>query len=279
MLKADQKLELARFLRDRRARLKPEDVGLSRGRRRRTPGLRREEVAQLAGISVEWYKWLEQARDVRAGAQTLERIGHALRLEPAEIRYLLLLSDHAPDEQDPIMEGQGVSGRLQRVLDELLPCPAYIHGRRWDVLAWNDAASLVLGDFAALSGVERNCLYMGLIGPLRDRIPEWEDHAKGLVAAFRADYARYRGEPWFDELISVLLQKSPEFARWWSEPKVRGWRDGMKRFHHPVLGELAFEHSGFDLAHERLTSLRLVIMLPAEGTDTRKRLISGLQGL
>ncbi len=252
-------------------------MGLARGRRRRTPGLRREEVAQLAGISVEWYKWLEQARDVRASVQTLQRIGHALRLEPAEIRHLLLLSDHRPDEHWPLAEAQGVSRRLQRVLDELLPCPAYVHGRRWDVLAWNKAASLVLGDFTTLSGVERNCLYMGLIGPLRDMIPEWEDHAKGLVAAFRADYARYRGEPLFDELISVLLQESPEFARWWSEPNVRGWRDGTKRFLHPTLGELVFEHSGFDFADERLNSLRLVIMQPAEETNTRARLISALQ--
>ncbi|WP_274423248.1 MmyB family transcriptional regulator [Chelativorans sp. YIM 93263] len=102
--------------------------------------------------------------------------------------------------------------------------------------------------FAALSGVERNCLYMGLIGPLQDMIPKWEEHAKGLVAAFRADYARYRGEPWFDELTSILLQKSPEFSRWWAEPNVRGWRDGMKHFHHPPLVNL-------------LSSIRALILL------------------
>lgn len=279
MLMTGDRLELARFLKDRRARLGPEDVGLVKGRRRRTPGLRREEVAQLADISVEWYKWLEQAREVRASAQTLERIGHALRLEPAEVRHLLLLSGHTRDEYGRFAEGEGVSTTLQRVLDELLPCPAYIHGRRWDVLAWNQAANLVLGDFNALGGMERNCLYMGLLGSLRDMIPDWEDHAKGMVAAFRAAYAPYRGEPWFDELISALSLHSSEFARWWNEPTVRGWRDGVKRFHHPKLGELVFEHAGFDLADERLTSLRLVIMLPSEDADTRTKLTSALQSI
>lgn len=279
MLKTGDRLELARFLKDRRARLDPEDVGFAKGRRRRTPGLRREEVAQLADISVEWYKWLEQAREIRASAKTLERIGQALRLEPAEIRHLLLLSGHTRDEHVRFTEREGVSTRLWRVLDELLPCPAYIHGRRWDVLAWNEAANLVLGDFNALKGMERNCLYMGLLGSMRDMIPEWEDHAKGLVAAFRADYASNRGEPWFDELIHTLTLHSSDFARWWNEPTVRGWRDGVKCFHHPELGELIFEHSGFDLADERLANLRLVIMLPAQGTDTRTKLIAALQSI
>ncbi|WP_187774683.1 helix-turn-helix transcriptional regulator [Billgrantia pellis] len=275
-MKTDDLHKLAQFLKDRRAKVRPEDVGLARGNRRRTPGLRREEVAQLADISVEWYKWLEQARDVRASAKTLERIGNALRLEPIETRYLLRLSGHMTDESVPLAESEGVSKRLQRVLDELSPCPAYIHGRRWDVLAWNDAAELVLGDLQALKGIERNCLHMGLLGPLRNRIPDWEEHATGLIAAFRANYARYRGESLFEELILTLSQQSTEFARWWAEPTVRGWRDGIKHFRHPHLGELAFEHSGFDLADERLSSLRLVTMLPAEGTDTRARLISAL---
>lgn len=279
MSRADRRQELARFLRDRRMRLRPEDVGLPRGPRRRTPGLRREEVAQLAGISVEWYRWLEQARNIRASAQTLLQIGHALRLEPAEVQYLLLLSGHAPASHPPARGTPAISARLQHVLDELLPCPAYIHGRRWDVLAWNEAASLVFGDFAARDGIERNCLHMGLLGPLRDMIPGWEDHARGLVAAFRNDYAHHRGEPWFDELVSVLLRESPEFAHWWTEPEVRGWRDGPKILRHPELGELAFEQCGFDLADERLASLRLVIMLPAGGTDTRERLSSALRAV
>ncbi|MGQ4878637.1 hypothetical protein ACOJCM_08695 [Billgrantia sp. LNSP4103-1] len=190
---------------------------------------------------------------------------------------MLHLSGHMPDENSSLAESEGVSKRLQRVLDELLPCPAYIHGRRWDVLAWNDATELVLGDLRALKGVERNCLHMGLVGPVRSRIPDWEEHAKGLIAAFRADYARHRDVSWFDELISTLSHQSAEFASWWSEPTVRGWQDGIKLFLHPRLGELAFEYSGFDLADERLKNLRLVTMLPAEGTDTRARLISALQ--
>src|SRR5690606_17578069 len=277
MPSAKQRQEIARFLKARRERIRPEDVGLPAGGRRRTPGLRREEVAFLAGISAEWYKWLEQARDVRASAQTLERIAAVLRLEPAEARHLLLLSGHAvPGAADQRIETNGVHKNLQRLLDQLDPCPAYIHGQRWDLLAWNRATSTVLGDFTALEPAERNCLRMSLLGPLRAMIPDWESHAMGLVHHFRADYAHHVGDPWFEDFIAELRRESAEFAQWWEEPVVKDWRDGIKLFNHPDLGQLAFEHSAFALADERLSGLRLVTLMPVDGTGTRKRLEQAL---
>lgn len=268
----EQRNQIAAFLKASRARLQPEEVDLRAGSRRRTPGLRREEVALLADISVEWYKWLEQARDVRASAQTIERLGRALRLEPAELRHLLHLSGHPVKPLSDQALAPTVSGNLQRLLDELTPCPAYVHGRRWDVLAWNDAAGLVLGDFANKHGVERNCLYQGFAGSLRSQTPDWESHAKGLVARFRSDYSRHAGDPRFEELVDILRNESIEFERWWADQAVVGWRDGIKRIEHPELGLLSFEYSGLDVADDRLSDLRIVTLVPLDGSDTRARI-------
>src|ERR687889_574740 len=160
MLSDERRREIADFLRTRRMRRQPEELGLPRGRRRRTPGLRREEVATAAGVSAEWYTWLEQAREVHPSSDVLNRIGAALRLEPHELRHLLTLSGYAiPASNGDTPRPVSVSLRLQRLIDQMDYGPAWVFGERWDILAWNRAASVIHGDLAALQGVERNVLY------------------------------------------------------------------------------------------------------------------------
>src|ERR687890_1251761 len=157
MLSEERRREIADFLRSRRMRRQPEELGLPRGRRRRTPGLRREEVATAAGVSAEWYTWLEQAREVRPSAEVLSRISIALRLEPNETRHLLTLGGYAtPASGGDAPRAVSVSLRLQRLIDQMEYGPAWVFGERWDILAWNRAASVIHGDLTHLQGIERN---------------------------------------------------------------------------------------------------------------------------
>jgi transcriptional regulator with XRE-family HTH domain len=165
MLSHERRREIADFLKTRRTRRQPEELGLPRGRRRRTPGLRREEVAAAAGVSAEWYTWLEQARKVRPSAQVLTRIGEALRLEPRETRHLLTLGGYAvPASGSDLPQSVSVSLRLQRLIDQMEYGPAWVFGERWDIVAWNRATSVIHGDVASLQGIERNALYQLFLG-------------------------------------------------------------------------------------------------------------------
>src|SRR4051794_13443102 len=212
--------ELAHFLKARRASLLPEDVGLPGGGRRRTPGLRREEVAQLAGVGTTWYTWLEQGRDVRASRSVLEALAQALRLTPAERAHLILLGrgEELSGEELP---RETVSPTLQRLIENLGTGPAYILGRRQDYLAWNRALAVVMGDPAELPEGRRNQIWATFTDPRRRRMmSDWEETARSAVARFRADCARHVGDPSFDELISALLEASPEFREWWPRHEV-----------------------------------------------------------
>ena len=181
MLSDERRREIADFLKTRRMRRQPEELGLPRGRRRRTPGLRREEVAAAAGVSAEWYTWLEQAREVRPSAEVLTRIGAALRLEPYETRHLLTLGGYAiPANGSDIPRSVSVSLRLQRLIDQMDYGPAWVFGERWDIVAWNRAASVIHGDLAALQGIERNALYQLFLGNrMRSMLVDWETHGRG----------------------------------------------------------------------------------------------------
>lgn len=176
MTDTNKRQDLADFLRNQRDRLQPETVGLKRFNRRRTPGLRREEVAMLAGISTEWYTWLEQARDINVSQETLERIASALRLEPSEIEYVLLLAGCQPSTITA--KNSTISPQLQRILDRLECTPAYIMGRRWDILGWNEATEIVFGDFSKLEKIKRNCLWQTFLGSMRETMVDWSQHAK-----------------------------------------------------------------------------------------------------
>jgi transcriptional regulator with XRE-family HTH domain len=218
MLSDERRREIADFLRTRRMRRQPEELGLPRGRRRRTPGLRREEVAAAAGVSAEWYTWLEQARAVQPSAQVLTRIGAALRLEPNETRHLLTLGGYAvPASGSDLPRSVSVSLRLQRLIDQMDYGPAWVFGERWDIVAWNRAASVIHGDLAPLQGIERNALYQLFLGDrMRSILVDWEMHGRQCVAKLRATYASRVDDPWFNELVTLLRGRSADYERWWN---------------------------------------------------------------
>jgi transcriptional regulator with XRE-family HTH domain len=274
MLSDERRREIADFLKTRRMRRQPEELGLPRGRRRRTPGLRREEVAAAAGVSAEWYTWLEQAREVRPSVQVLTRIGAALRLEPNETRHLLTLGGYAvPASGSDVPRSVSVSLRLQRLIDQMDYGPAWVFGERWDIVAWNRAASVIHGDLATLQGIERNALYQLFLGDrMRATLVDWEVHGRMCVAKLRADYANRVDDPWFNELVTLLRTRSEQFEHWWNENDVETAQEGVKHYEHPEAGRLVFDYSVLDVLDERMSSLRLVAYVPAPGTGTREKM-------
>ena len=270
-----RRAELADFLRRRRESIQPEDVGLPSGGRRRTPGLRREEVAQLAGVGTTWYTWLEQGRDVRASVDVFEALAKALRLTPAERTHLILLGrgEEAPACKPP---GERVSPTLRRLVENLGPNPAMVLGRRWDYLAWNPAACAVFGDFGSIPKPARNHLWQLFMDPRRrDMIEDWEQASRLAAAKFRADHARHLGDPSFEDLIQELRQASPAFCKAWKRHEVARAVEGTKTIYHPVAGTLRFEHAVFHPAEH--PEQRLALYSPVAGSGTVEKLAELLQ--
>lgn len=263
MRENERRQALADFLRKRRACLSPVDVGLPPGLRRRTPGLRREEVAQLANIGTSWYIWLEQGRDVHPSAQVLESLAQALKLTLNERRHLFLLAGQAlPAHAFPTEEH--VSPALQHVLDGLDPAPAYVMGRRWDYLAWNKAADVIFSLSEASSPYERNLIWRIFTYPSRREHPDRERMTRAVLAEFRTASARYPGDAWFEALIDDLKAVSPEFCRLWPHHDAPVTLDGHKRIEHPVLGFLEFEHITLQMPSD--PDIRIMIYTPIEQT-------------
>jgi transcriptional regulator with XRE-family HTH domain len=275
MLSDERRREIADFLRTRRMRRQPEELGLPRGRRRRTPGLRREEVATAARVSAEWYSWLEQAREVQPSAQVLTRIGEALRLEPNETRHLLTLGGYTvPASGSDSTRSVSVSLRLQRLIDQMEYGPAWVIGERWDVVAWNRAASVIHGDLVSLQGLERNGLYQLFLGDrMRSILVDWEAHCRQCVAKLRSAYASRVDDPWFNELVTLLRTRSEQFERWWNQNDIETTQEGVKQYELPDAGRLVFDYSVLDVLDERMASLRLVAYVPAPGTGTREKMV------
>ena len=237
---ADRLRELGAFLRSRRERLSPADVGLAPGFRRRTPGLRREEVALLAGVGTTWYTWLEQGRDIRPSAEVLTALAETLHLDGAERRHLFILAGRPQAGRLPPAP-ERIDEPLARMLESLAGHPAYVMGRRWDILAWNRAASAVFGDYGALEGDGRNIMHVLFTNARHRRmLVEWEALARSALGQFRADSAKYLGDPGFERLIALLDAASPEFRRWWPERDVLSRQSGVKRLNHPQAGPMAF---------------------------------------
>jgi transcriptional regulator with XRE-family HTH domain len=257
-----RKRELGAFLRSRRERLEPSDVGLPSGPRRRTPGLRREEVAMVAGVGTTWYTWLEQGRDVRPSGEVLAALGDALKLDPAERRHLFILAGRqAPDPRPRTPER--VDAPLLHTLTSLANQPAYVMGRRWDVLAWNRAAALIFGDYGKLEGDARNSMHLVFTDSAhRKLLVDWELLARAALGLFRADSARYIGDPDFERLIAVLTAASPEFRAWWPRRDVLRRLSGVKKIHHPVAGAMAFEH--MSLSIDDGSDMKLIVYTPLE---------------
>jgi transcriptional regulator with XRE-family HTH domain len=257
---ATTRAELGRFLKSRRARIPPAALGLRGGSRRRTPGLRREEVADLAGVGLTWYTWLEQGRAIRVSPEVLAGIARALQLEAAERAHLFRLAGHAPPATEAA--AAAVSPRLQRVLDCWDPFPAHVAGRRRDILAWN-RASEALNGWSRLADDRRNVLWWVFMVPtVRRLLVDWEQEAALAVAAFRAEAGRALGEPDYRELVAELLEGSPDFAAVWARQDVRGRQEGLHRFAHPELGRFDLEFTPFRVAEQ--PSLRLYLYTPAD---------------
>ena len=264
---------LGTYLKDRRAKLDPAAFGFA-PKRRRTPGLRREEVAQRANISPTWYTWLEQGRGGAPSAGVLDRIARALMLTDLEREHLFLLGLGRPPEVR-YRKDEGVTPRLQRVLDALEPSPALIRTATWDVVAWNRAATVMLTDYGSLPPEQRNVLRLIFLDPrVRAAQYDWESVARFVVGAFRVDAARAGAAAEVEPLIDELCRLSPEFKAMWSDNDVRSHGEGVKQIRHPVLGPLAFEYSAF--AVDGRPDLSMVVYNPATPTDAQK--ISSLTG-
>ena len=258
---------LGTYLKDRRAKLDPAAFGFSL-QRRRTQGLRREEVAQRANVSATWYTWLEQGRGGAPSADVLDRIARAMMLTDVEREHLFLLGlgrppevrYHAPD---------GITPRLQRLLDTLEYSPAFIRTATWDVIAWNKAAAAVLTDYSTLAEGQRNVLRM-MFRDSRVRAAQsnWQSVARYVVASFRADVARAGAARNVQSLVDELCATSPEFAAMWRDNDVQAHGDGVKVLHHPVAGKLSMEFSAF--AVDGRPDLNMVIYNPATPADADK---------
>jgi transcriptional regulator with XRE-family HTH domain len=267
MQEHERRLALANFLRQRRASLSPADVGLLPGVRRRTPGLRREEVAQLASIGASWYVWLEQGRDVHPSGQVLESLALALRLTPNERRHLFLLAGQPPPPSGSPLEERLRPAR-QQMVDALDPTPACVLGSRWDYLAWNKTADALFSIPQAASPYARNLIWHLFTHPPRGEVPYWEAIARAMLAEFRATSARYPGDAWFEELIEELKRVSPEFREWWPHHDARRTLDGHKVIEHPTMGRLEFGH--FNL--QTMSDPDIKVMIYAPDIPTRAKL-------
>jgi len=263
---SERRSALGEFLRKRRASLSPEDVGLPTGTRRRTAGLRREEVAQLTNIGTSWYVWLEQGRDVRPSIQVLESLASALRLNPNERRHLFFL---AGESLPPSLSAhkESIGAALQRMLDGLHPNPAVL-GRRWDFVAWNEAANEVFSISAASPPHEFNLIWRYFTDPVwKRRFKNFDQKAKGMIAEFHTASARYVADSSFAGLIEDLKRVSPEFNRLWLQHETPGSLDGFKEVEHPDMGHLEFDHNTLQIPND--PDMRVMIYTPLTATRSK----------
>jgi transcriptional regulator with XRE-family HTH domain len=260
----ERRHELASFLRSRRERLAPEDVGLPPGFRRRTPGLRREEVAQLAGVGVTWYTWLEQGRPINVSSQVLEAVARTLRLDDSERRHLLTLAG-VPDPTAP--DGPVCEPALRELVDALDPYPAVLVSARYDILAWNRTEAALMGDLSALPERYRNLLWMMFTQPALQELLVDRNDVAYAVARFRGSMADHLGEPGWTRLVDELSAVSPEFVEIWERHDVAQATSRTKRYMHPKLGLIQLLATSL-LPAER-PGVRLVVSTP---TDEESRL-------
>ena len=262
-----QRAQLSEFLKSCRARLPPAAVGLPAAARRRTPGLRREDVAALAGLSATWYTWLEQGREVRASDRVLESLSRTLRMTSEERDYLFSLAQSrpAPLQQSPIAE---VPETVRRTLDAL-NVPAEVITPRWDVIYWNPMVKRCFRDYGALAPDRRNLMRILITTPEYQEDPvEYEAMARRVIAKLRVDYSQAAGDASFDALIEELNEASPTFRALWHSPEIRSRSEGVHLLRHPQLGGITFEHTSYVV--EGAPSLRVVIFSPHDPESAQK---------
>ena len=266
----ERRRELGQFLRDRRTGLVRAEHGLPPIGRSRTLGLRREEIAAFAAVSVTWYTWLEQGRDINASRQVLESIGRVLRLSPAEQSYVLALGGHAAVPAGGTAVIESVPAHLQALLDAM-DFPAFAVAPDWGIAGWNAAYRGLYSRIAEVDPAERNLLWLVFTDPqLRQMLPDWDITSRNFVAEFRAEAGPRLGSAAHTSLVGRLQQESVEFASIWAEHVVLNFSSRGRVFIHPAVGELVFEQHR--LVPSDVPDLHFVMYVPTEGTPTRERL-------
>jgi transcriptional regulator with XRE-family HTH domain len=271
----DKRRELGEFLKSRRGRLRPDDLELPSFGRRRVPGLRREELAQLAGVSVDYYVRLEQGRAGQPSEGVLDALGRALRLDDTEWAHLHDLSRpaHRRRREPPPERVRPEVRRLMGALDST-STPAMVIGRRADVLAWNETAAALVADWGALPPEQRNAArHVFLDEGARELYPDWEEGARATVAYLRLAAGRHPDDPALAELIGELSMKSEEFRRWWPRHDVQEKTHGTKRFMHPIVGPLTLAYESLALDGDGDQTLVVYTAEPGSGSETALRLL------
>ncbi|MFF6999165.1 helix-turn-helix transcriptional regulator [Streptomyces sp. NPDC008313] len=260
--------ELAAFLRSRRARISPEQAGLPRGPRRRTPGLRREEVAHLSAVGVTWYTWLEQARDIQVSVQVLDALARTLRLDTSERAHLFNLA--AAVDPAPGSNCAPVTAAQRLLLEQLEPLPACIQNSRYDILAYNSTYGLLLCDLASVAPTDLNCMILCATNQeWRDSLVNAEEVMRIMAAKFRASMAEHLAEPAWKVLLNRLHAESPEFRDAWERHEIVSPHGKRKQFRNPRVGLLTVDHT--DLWFGPHNGLRMVTYAPAD-SESRERL-------
>ncbi|MRS15466.1 helix-turn-helix domain-containing protein [Enterobacteriaceae bacterium RIT691] len=260
----DPRKQLGAFLRLRRESLDPQRLGVPRSGRRRTPGLRREEVAMLADVGVTWYTWLEQGREVNPSAAVMQAVASALQCSPLETRHLFVLAGLPPQESSSAPLCEGISAGTRRMLDSLMPQPASIQKPDFDIVAWNDSFCRLMGvDFAAMPEEDRNCIYLYLTNEnWRSRLAN-PDVLPTFVSYFRAVMAEHRGEEAWENKLARFFAASAEFESLWHQRyEVRGVENQLKRFNHPSLGHFSLQQMYWYSAPRN--GSRLLVYLPVD---------------
>jgi transcriptional regulator with XRE-family HTH domain len=269
-----EKGELGQYLKTRRARIQPEDVGLQAYGRRRVPGLRREELAQLAGVSVDYYVRLEQGRAGHPSESVLDALARALQLDDAERAHLFDLS-RPVRKRRPSRKVERVRPEMQRLIDALHELPAVVIGQRMDVLAWNPLACALGVDWGALPLEERNVARRFFLDESsRELYPDWDEHARATVGWLRLAAGRHPDDPGLAELIGELSMKSDEFRRLWPRHDVREKTYGSKRFQHPLVGPLTLEYESLALPGDADQTLVVYTAEPGSESETALRLLA-----
>ncbi|MGG2094501.1 helix-turn-helix transcriptional regulator [Bacillus sp. S13(2024)] len=263
---------LSTFLKAKRAQIKPESIGLPAGIRRRTPGLRREEVAQLAGVSTTWYTWLEQGRDIKVSSIVLDCISTALQLNNDERDYLYDLALEAKPEITHQKKDQSeLSPSLKRILAELIYCPTIITDRHCHIVGWNAAAAHVFLDFEQIPNDQRNLIRLVFTRKeLKALAVNWEHFAKGFLAIFRTYYGHYLGDEWYNQFIKEMGHSHSEFQDLWQESQVSKAPEVVIEFRHAKAGKMLFNLTSLQVQGDM--DLRCSIYTPVEETDTENKL-------
>ncbi len=273
-MNSDSRLQaLSAFLKSKRAGISPESAGFPSGTRRRTPGLRREEVAQLAGVSITWYTWLEQGRDIQVSPSVLECVASALRLNADERKYLYSLaiegsaSSVLPAEPAAPLIGPS----LQKILNELTYCPVIVSDRMCNIVGWNEAARFVFLDFERVPAEGRNMIRLLFERPEFRRLAvNWEQFASGFLSMFRSYYGRYIGDFWYGAFLEEMTASYPEFKQMWEHGQVSYAPEVHLEFRHAKAGKMVYELTSLSVSGQ--DDLRLSVYTPAVDTTTESKL-------